>query len=71
MAFINKPDGTPAEFSVGDQQGNVAIGHFELTIVPSFEPGTRCGDLAFVIDRLEKRAAPNQVDLAALRGPVS
>jgi hypothetical protein len=41
MAALRAPDGRIATFVVNDGQGNESIGHLELTIVPSFEPGTR------------------------------
>jgi hypothetical protein len=74
MAALRAPDGRIATFVVNDGQGNEAIGHLELTIVPSFEPGTRCGDLTFIIDDKIASATPNQspaelLQQARLAGP--
>lgn len=56
MAAIRNLDGSVAQFVVTDGQGNESVGHFELTIVPSFAPGTRCGDLTFFMDE-QRRAS--------------
>jgi hypothetical protein len=70
MAFILDTKGELAQFSVDDGNGNLALGHFELTIVPSFEAGTRCGDLTFVIDQTIRSNAKPQAPLDLLRGSV-
>jgi hypothetical protein len=60
MAHLRNPDGTVAQFVVSDGEGNESVGHLELAIVPSFVPGTRCGDLLFVMDEQRKSARPVQ-----------
>lgn len=60
MAFLLNMDGSVAQFLVKDGGGNESIGHLELVIVPSFVPGTRCGDLMFVMDEQKSAAAPEQ-----------
>jgi hypothetical protein len=60
MAILRDMNGTVARFLVNDGQGNEAIGHFEFTVVPSFEPGSRVGDLTFIIEQKVKSATPQQ-----------
>ena len=60
MAHIRNLDGTVAQFVVSDGEGNESVGHLELVIVPSFAPGTRCGDLLFVMDEQRRSARPPQ-----------
>lgn len=60
MAYIRNLDGTVAQFVVSDGEGNESVGHFELDIIPSFVPGTRCGDLLFIMDEQRKSARSPQ-----------
>lgn len=71
MAHLLNLDGNVAEFLVNDNLGNSAVGHIEFTTVPSFEPGTRIGDISFVIDRTISQVSDPQAPLNMLRGPVS
>lgn len=70
MAHLLNPDGTPAQFQVNDNLGNSAVGHFEFNTVPSFQPGTRLGDLTFVIDKVVTQSADPQAPTEILRGSV-
>lgn len=60
MANLRNLDGSVAQFVVSDGEGNESVGHFELTIVPSFAPGTRCGDMTFIMDEQRHSARPPQ-----------
>jgi hypothetical protein len=60
MAILRNPDGSVAQFLINDGQGNECIGHLELTVVASFEAGSRNGDLTFRVDETILRATPNQ-----------
>lgn len=60
MAALRNPDGSVAQFLVYDGEGNEALGHLELTIVATFEPGGRNGDLTFVVDEKIKTAVRPQ-----------
>lgn len=60
--------------AIEDGRGNVAYGHFDASFVPSFIPGTRISDIAFLVDEVVAQEAPNQSEqaiLQQLRGPVA
>lgn len=67
MANLRTPDGNVAQFIVSDGEGNESVGHLELTVVPSFVPGTRCSDLSFVIDEQRRSARPPQAPEELIR----
>lgn len=67
MANLRNPDGKVAQFVVSDGEGNESVGHLELSIVPSFVPGTRCGDLVFVMDEQRRSARPPQAPEELIR----
>lgn len=58
--------GHPATHVIEDGRGNIARGHFEAIMVPSFEPGTRIADLAFIIDDVIATDKPPQSNEALL-----
>jgi hypothetical protein len=60
MAALRNPDGSVAQFIIRDGEGNESIGHLELQIVASFEPGSRNGDLIFVMDERRKTSVAPQ-----------
>lgn len=67
MANLRNLDGSVAKFVISDGDGNESVGHLELTIVPSFVPGTRCGDLLFVVDEQRRSARPPQAPEELIR----